>query len=277
MITLKEKLGLNGRLTLLIPYVIIASLFIIAPLVFLVVKAATPIGNGVDNWEIVKEPNTWKIMGDSIWIGLAASGVTLVIGVPFAYVVATSKNKIFKNMSIALMVSPLFIFTIAKAFAVRSLLVAMFDDVVMDNPIVMILGLAYLFIPFMIIPIYSVFVDMPTSLLEASNDLGYSGPKTLFKVVLPYGMKAIISGFAIVFMLAATNIVVSDKMLPKSYGRHHRLIGNLINEHAHPSNKFDIAAASTLALVTIAVISAIYAGIYVVPSLIRKVRGGVNV
>ena len=276
MIRLKEKLGLNARLSLLIPYLVIASIFIITPLVFLIIKSTTPVGQGVDNWELVKEKSTWDIMLKSVWIGLAAALVALIIGVPYAYIAATSKSKKFKNLSIALMVSPLFIFTIAKAFAIRGLIVSMFDEKALNNEIVMVFGLAYLFIPFMIIPIYSVFSNMPKSLLEASNDIGYSTIKTIFKVVIPYGIKAIVSGLAIVFMLSATNIIVSDKLLAQ-YGIHHKLIGNLINDHAHPANKFDIVAASTLALITIGTISSIYLAIYLLPVIIRKLKGGVNV
>lgn len=276
MSKLKDRLGLNGRLSLLIPYVIIASLFIIAPLVFLIVKAATPIGG--DNFAIVKDNSTWKIMSRSVWTGFASAGACMLIGVPFAYFVATSKQGFFKMFSIALMISPLFVFTIAKAFALRGTLIYMFDGAdgkSLNNEVVMFFGMAYLYLPFFIIPVYSVFTEMPKSLLEASHDQGYNSFKTLFKVVIPYGSKAILSGFAIVFMLSATSIVISDKLLPS--GTQHRLIGNLINSHAHPVNKFEIASASSLALITIAVISGIYLVVQTIPWAIIKIKGGVNV
>lgn len=277
MIRLKEKFGLNGRLGLLIPYMILATLFIVAPLIFLIVKAATPVeGN---NMAIVNDPSTWKIMSRSIWTGIVAATICLFIGVPFAYFVATSNNGFFKYFSISLMVSPLFVFTIAKAFALRGTLLYMFDGAdggkALNNNYVMILGMAYLYLPFLIIPVYSVFIEMPKSLIEASNDQGYGSFKTLIRVVVPYGMKAIISGFALVFMLSSTSLIISEKLLPN--GSNHTLIGNLIGKHAHPINKFEIASASSLALITIVIITGIYLMIQVIPTIIRKLKGGINV
>lgn len=274
MSKLKAKLGLNARLSLLFPYIIIASIFIIAPLIFLVIKAATPVGG--DNLAIVKDSSTWKIMSRSIWTGLTAASLALVIGVPFAYFVASSKNIMFKTLSLALMVSPLFVFTIAKAFALRGTLTYMLDDPErLNNEFVMIIGMTYLYTPFLIIPVYSVFVDMPKSLLEASHDQGYNGFWTLFKVIIPYGFKAIFSGFALVFMLSSTSLIISHTLLPG--GDQHRLIGNLIDKHSHPVNKFEIASASSLALVTIGVISGLYVTLSVIPNIVRKLKGGVNV
>lgn len=277
MIRLKEKLGLNGRLSLLIPYVIFASIFIITPIIFLVVKSATPTGG--DNLAIVKDSSTWKIMGRSIWTGTVAGIISLIMGVPFAYFVATSKKGIFKTLSIALMVSPLFVFTIAKAFALKGTLLYMFDGAddgkMLNNSGVMIFGMTYLYMPFLIIPVYSVFVDMPRSLIEASNDQGYNGFKTLFKVIIPYGFKAIFAGFALVFMLSSTSLIISHSLLPD--GSQHRLIGNLIDAHAHPINKFEIATASSIALITILVISGMYVIFELIPTIIRKIKGGINV
>lgn len=277
MIRLKEKLGLNGRLSLLIPYAIFASLFIVAPIIFLVVKAATPVGG--DNVGIIQDSSTWKIMGRSIWTGTLAALISIIIGVPFAYFVATSKSGIFKTLSIALMISPLFVFTIAKAFALKGTLLYMFDGAedgkMLNNEAVMIFGMTYLYMPFLIIPVYSVFVDMPNSLIEASNDQGYNGFKTLFKVIIPYGFKAIFAGFALVFMLSSTSLIISHSLLPD--GSQHMLIGNLINAHAHPVNKFEIASASTIALITILVISGIYVIFQLIPTIIRKIKGGINV
>ena len=276
MIKLRERLGLNARLSLLIPYVVLASLFIICPIIFLIIKAATPIGS--DNFAIVKDQSTWKIMYRSIWTGLTAAALSMLIGVPFAYFVATSKNTLFKTLSISLMISPLFIFTIAKAFALRGTLMYMFDGQdgkSLNNHYVMILGQTYLYMPFLIIPVYSVFIDMPHSLVEASNDQGYGGFKTLFKVIIPYGFKAIMSGFALVFMLSSTSLVISHSLLPN--GVQHRLIGNLIDAHSRASNKFEIATASSIALITIVVISGLYLTIQIIPSLIRKMKGGLNV
>ena len=276
---LKEKLGLNKRLSLLIPYFLISIFFIVTPLIFLIVKASTPISSTFNNWESATSSGTWKVMWHSIWTGLVASFIGILIGVPFAYFVAISKNQTFKTISIALMISPLFIFTIAKILALKGLLLAIFDGDgtgrSVNNDGVIILGFVYIYLPFLVIPIYSVFSTMPKSLIEASTDLGYSQFQTILRAVIPYGLKAILSGFALMFMLSATSIVVSDKLLTNNSG--HLLIGNLINNHAHPSIDSDIVVSSTISLITIVVMSSIYAFIYLLPFAIRKLKGGFNV
>ncbi len=64
----------------------------------------------------------------------------------------------------------------------------------------MIFGLTYLNLPYMIMPLYSVFRDMPENIVEASHDLGNGPIRTLFRVILPYSSKAILSGLGIIFL-----------------------------------------------------------------------------
>ncbi|MFL1037980.1 ABC transporter permease subunit, partial [Mycoplasmopsis synoviae] len=97
-------------------------------------------------------------------------------------------------------------------------------------------------LPLMIMPLYSVFKDMPKNIVEASNDLGYSNFKTIFKVIIPYATKAILSGIAMIFLASATTFVVARKLLPD--GWQNQLIGELINEKINPGNAFDLSSGS---------------------------------
>ena len=277
---LVSKFSLNKRLTLLIPYFLLAAIFIIAPLILLIVKSASPVsdvvtGETLDNWSPIKDGETWKIMWRSIYSGIIAGIITMVIGIPFAYIVSRFNSKLYKTLAIALMISPLFVFTIAKALSLRGVLLSSFDEPSLNSNFVSIIGMAYLYLPFMIIPVYSVFSTMPKSLLEASHDLGDHSFSTLIKVVLPYSLRGIVSGFAVVFMMSATSIVVSDKLLPSGFKQ--QTIGNLINQHSNLANPFDIAKASTISLITIFVMISVYGLIYFVPQLIVKLKGGINV
>lgn len=141
----------------------------------------------------------------------------------------------------------------------------------------MVLGMIYMYMPFMVIPLYSVLNNMPPSLIEASNDLGYGYIKTIFKVIIPYSLKAIFSGIAIVFMLSSTSLVISHTLVND---KTKMLIGNQIDTYsANMQNGVDVANlnGSTLALATIAIVMGIYAMIYLIPWILRKIRGGVNV
>ncbi len=262
--------------SLLVPYLIFAFLFIILPLILIFVYAFKPLNSEhrLENWEIAGKSSTWLIIGRSLGTGLVASIFALIIGFPYAFIVARSKSVIFRTLGLTLILSPLAIFTISKALAVRGLFSAIFDENQLNNNFFIIFGMVYLFLPFMVMPLYQVLKDMPKNILEASEDLGYSKFQTVFKVIIPYCSKAILSGFGIVLMMAATSIIISDKLLPN--GSQKQLIGNLINQFANTANPFDLANASTLVIITLAVLLTIYGIIYGIPYLIsKKKQGGV--
>ncbi|AAT27535.1 spermidine/putrescine ABC transporter permease protein [Mycoplasma mobile 163K] len=273
-----KKFNINTRSSLLIPYFIYSVIFIITPLIFIAVLAFTPVfedGQRFNNFGTIQQGRFWIIMLRSVYLGVLAAVFSLFIAMPFVYIVARSQNKIFKTIAMSLILSPFFIFSLVKVLAIRGLFSAMFDVNSLNNDAFLLLGLIYLYLPFMIIPIYSIFRDMPKNILNASTDLGFSGIKTFFKVVIPYSIKAILSGVGIVFLLAATSIAVSEKLLPVP--GQNQLVGNEINNLANPANPFDIALASNVVLVTLIVMSIIYFLIYLLPILIMKWKGMKNV
>lgn len=265
----------SKRLLLLLPYALIAIMLMILPMIFLLIRAFEPAADNFDNWQIVKLPTMWLIMGRSILVGLLTAIICLLLGFPYAYIIARNKSKRFKIFAIALMISPLFVFTIIKVLALKGLLLALFSEDGLNNLATLVTGLAYLNLPFMIIPLYSVLNSMPDSLLEASEDLGFNHFRNIFKVVIPYSLKAIAAGYALVFMLAATSIIVSQKLIPKNES--FKLIGNLLDNSRIQSKAPDAAIASTIALVTMVIMMLIYFVIYSSPFIIRKLRGKINV
>ena len=171
-----------------------------------------------------------------------------------------------------LIISPLLIFTIAKIFAIRGLfLTFLYNDSYTNAMWFMIIGLVYLNLPFMIMPLYAVLKDMPRNIVEASQDLGYSKFRTMFNVVIPYCFKAIISGITLVFISSATSIVISDKLVSNSNAL--KTVGNLINQYANPGIKLDLSIASTLVILITLVIFGISIILYLIPKLISKFRG----
>ncbi|AEC46244.1 ABC transporter permease [Mesomycoplasma hyorhinis] len=271
------KSSWNLRLSLSLPYIIFSFIFIVIPLLLLFIKSVSPVEfeNNYQsiktNFSVVREASTWLIIWRSVYLGILTALICLIFALPYAFFVSTNKSKAFKIYAISLIVSPLVIFTIAKVFSLRALFVAIFDDEELNNQGFMLLGLVFLNFPFMVIPLYTVFRDMSKNLLEASADLGYNKFQTLIKVALPYGLKAIFSGIALVFLMAATSIVISDKLLPS--GQQNQLIGNFINNSANLANPFDLAKTSSLVLITILVLLEIYGLIYFVPLAIMKFKG----
>lgn len=170
------------------------------------------------------------------------------------------------------------VFTVARIFALKILLLKMYDTPeAMQNKVSMVIGMVYLYMPFMIIPLYSVLQQMPKSLFEASKDLGYNTFSTVFRVVVPYSIKAVFSGLAVVFMMSSTSLVISGTLVKGKESL--TMIGNVIDEKAVNMRQNEMAATqgSILALVTIAVVMVVYGIIYLLPIIMRKLRGGVNV
>ncbi|WP_029512699.1 ABC transporter permease [Mycoplasmopsis iners] len=265
---IKNKLQLNKRLSLALPFVIIAIFFILLPVILIIISALTP-REGFDQYALIKEKNTWVQIWRSLKIGVISSLLCLIIGYPYAYLIALSKNKFLPIYGMSLIISPMIIFTIARIYAIRGLFMSIVDTPeTLNAEWFMVLALTYLNLPLMIMPLYSVLRDMPKNILEASEDLGYGKIRTLFKVVIPYSLKAIISGFGLIFLASATNFVISDKLLPNK--NQLPLIGSIINDYTNPSNQFALSRGSLIVIVVSAIFIGTYALIQFLPKLIAK-------
>ena len=275
---IKEKL--NFRLVAIIPYVIAAAVFIIAPVILLVSKSATH-NDQTSFDEILKDKTMWETLWRSIYLGLAAAFVALLLVFPFVWVVARSKNKTLRVTALSLMISPLFIFTIVKVFSLKVLMLNVIDEPTQlpENQIYLVIGMVYIYSPYMIIPLYSVIKGLPENLINASNDLGFNNFATIFKVVLPYAMKAIFAGVAMVFMLSATTLVMQHVLMSGGKAESVKMIGNTIDDAAKNILLDDYSAirASTISLITVVVMMVVYGAIVFAPQLYRKLRGGTNV
>ncbi|WP_027120894.1 ABC transporter permease [Mycoplasmopsis lipofaciens] len=266
---IKQKLALNKRLALFIPYVIIAIFLIILPLLLILINAFIP-RKDFDSFSLVKERGTWVIISRSLRLGIFSSIFCLLLGFPFAYFVAMSKSKILPVYAMSLVLSPMIIFTIAKIYAIRGFFLSFVPEDNLNAEWFMILAITYLNLPYIIMPLYTVFRDMPRNIIEASSDLGYNKFQTLFKIVIPYSFKAIVSGFSLIFLAGATTFVISSKLLPN--GGILQTIGAVINDYSNPSNQYDLALGSTLVLVVSAVFISCYAVINFAPRIIVKLR-----
>ncbi|TDV23295.1 spermidine/putrescine transport system permease protein [Mycoplasmopsis mustelae] len=274
---IKALFKFDKKAWLFLPYLFIAIFLILLPVLMIIISAFTSTNAfEFDPWVLVKQPNTWNIIGRSLWIGLVSAVLCLLIGFPYAYFVSTSKSKIFKLFALSLIISPMAIFTIARIYSIKGLALAIFHNnpKTLNNELFIIFGLTYLNLPLMILPLYTVFKDMPKNIIEASNDLGYNNVQTMFKVIVPYGTKAILSGLAMIFLASATTFVVSAKLLPD--GSQKQLIGDLINSKLNPGNKYDLSSGSALVIVVSAIFIGVYSLFLLVPKLIFKLKKGAH-
>lgn len=117
-----------------------------------------------------------------------------------------------------------------------------------------VLGMVYNYIPFMILPLYSVMVKIDKSVLEAAQDLGCSAPKTLMRVVLPLSLPGVTSGITMVFVPAISTFIIS-RMLG---GGSNLLIGDLI-EMQFLGNAYNPNLGAAISLVLMVIILLIMA------------------
>jgi putative spermidine/putrescine transport system permease protein len=163
----------------------------------------------------------WRVIGNTLRVAALTSLVCLVLGYPTAVALARSKGAIQALLLVAIIL-PLSVGVIVKAFAWQIVLrrdgvVASFLVMtgVWDKPQLLlftetglVIGAANVFLPFMILPIYSVLKLIDPNLQDAAATLGAPPLYRFFKLAVPMAMPGIISGTAIVFSLAASMYVI---------------------------------------------------------------------
>ncbi|MGL5521743.1 MAG: ABC transporter permease [Metamycoplasmataceae bacterium] len=262
------------RTALFIPYLVFFTVFILIPLVFILITSFLPIPGEESNDSGLIVDGFWPTFWKSILVSIGVSVICFLISMPYVFIISQIQNKSIKISLLLLIISPIITFTLVKILALKGLFTFIFDERSINNSFFLIVGLIYLNLPFMIIPLYNVFNNMPKNLLNASEDLGYNKIQTFIKVVIPYGLKAICSGITIVFLLSVMSIAVSDKLLINP--EQNQTVGNLINGLANPNNPFDMRKASTIILVSMLIMGAIFILINSIPLIYRKIRGGMD-
>ena len=236
---------------LILPYLLIVLVFIIIPIILIFVKSFTPTSAGgiAQNWNFV-DIFIWEKILKSFVIAFVTTIVTVLIAYPFSYFLAFEfKGKITKTLAVLFITAPTWTSFLVKVIGVKTL----FDFIngyqnSTSGDIYTVIGLVYLYIPFMILPIYNILKDMPKNLIYASKDLGRSEWSTFIHVVVPYTKAALISGVTLVFLPCLTVVSVPQFLNSSSSGS---LIGDVIMEEGLLAQTSDIslARASTLALI----------------------------
>ena len=251
-----------------VPYIIWMIVFTIVPLILICCYAFTDTVDGTIqfSFENIKEAFNKNNM-ELIWKSLKMAGictiVCLIIAYPIAMILA-SKDFKDKTILLFLFVIPMWMNFLLRTYAWRYIL----EDVTWLNNILavfgigpvtllftdfaVILGMVYNFLPFMILPVYTVLSKINPRVIEAAQDLGANKVNVFRKVIFPLSLPGVISGVVMVFMPAVSTFVVS-KLLG---GGKYYLIGNIIENYFIESlNGWHKGAAISLVLLVIILIS----------------------
>ena len=244
------------------PYILWMLVFILVPLAMVVYFAFTT-ADGAFTFENIKAVGQYtNIFVRSIYLAAIATVICLVMSYPVAFILARM-NKNTQSTLLMLVMLPMWMNFLLRTYAWMTILgnngilnsflnLLGFESVkLLNTQGAVVLGMVYNYIPYMILPLYSIMVKIDKSVIEAAQDLGCNSIKVLFKVVLPLSLPGIISGVTMVFVPAISTFIIS-KMLG---GGSELLIGDLI-EMQFLGNAYNpnLGAAISLVLMIIVLI-----------------------
>jgi len=190
-----------------------------------------------------------SVFGRSFWLALIATAVCLLIGYPISYMMSKEGPR-FQRIAMVLIMLPMWMNFLLRTYSWMSILenngllnqffswIGLFDLInrifgtdieyfkMIGTQGAVVLGMVYNYLPFMILPIYSVIVKLDNSLLEAARDLGANGAGVFRKVILPLSLPGVLSGITMVFVPSVSTFAISRLL----GGGTQILLGDLIEQ-----------------------------------------------
>lgn len=225
---------------LVTPYGIWLILFTVIPLFLvlyysLTIRTPEGVQFSLENFKRFFDPIYIGVFMHSLWLAVICTVICFVLGYPIAYIISKSSIK-YRNTLLMLFVVPMWMNFLLRTYAWMSLLernglinkfllmlnLPRLD--IMYTDIAVVLGMVYNFLPFMVLPIYTVLIKIDKNLIEAAQDLGAGEANIFKKVIFPLSLPGVSSGVIMVFMPAITTFVISRLL----GGGQFILLGNLI-------------------------------------------------
>lgn len=249
------------------PYVVWSAIFIVIPLLLIVFFSFTSKVNGsfvfsFENFQRLFEPIYFTVFVRSIWLAVLSTILCLILGYPIAYIISKMPIK-KRNILILLFILPMWMNFLLRTYAWMAILgrdglINTLLGYIGIGPIKMLytdgailLGMVYNFLPFMVIPIYTVLIKIDKSLVNAAYDLGANKAQAFRKVILPLSIPGIISGITMVFMPAVSNFVIPNLL----GGGKFMLVGNLIEQQFTTIGNWNFGSALSIFMMILILIS----------------------
>lgn len=227
------------------PYILWMGIFIVVPLVLILYFAFTKGDSqnfstfelSLENFKRFFTPIYLKVLGRSVNLALISTVICLLLGYPAAYIISKEKPR-KRNIMVLMFVIPMWMNFLLRTYAWLTLLgrngvinfliakIGLQPLNLIYNDKAVLLGMVYNFLPFMVLPIYSVLVKIDKNLIEAAEDLGANKTEVFLKVILPLSIPGIMTGITMVFIPAVSTFIISSLL----GGNKYNLIGNLIEQ-----------------------------------------------
>ena len=243
------------------PYLLWSVIFIIVPLVMVAYYAFTDRSGAFSLSSISQIPSYLPTIILSVLYGIVATAICLIIGYPFAYIFSKYSKRRQQTMMLLVML-PMWMNFLIRTYSWMTIL----GDTGIINTILtslgfqqlklintggaVILGMVYNFLPYMILPIYSVISKMDNSLIEAAQDLGSNKIHILRRVILPLSMPGVLSGITMVFVPCVSTFYITQKL----GGGQIVLIGDVIETQFQSANNYNLGASLSFVLMILILI-----------------------
>ena len=239
----------SKRALFAVPYVGWLALFVVAPIVMVVIYAFSTAGGGFTLENFARMGTYATVFTRSFWLALLATLICLLIGYPVAYFISREGPR-FQRVAMMLVMLPMWMNFLLRTYSWMSilentgLLNRLFQSIgliglvnrifgtsydyfpMINTQGAVVLGMVYNYLPFMILPIYSVIEKMDGSLLEAARDLGANGAGVFRKVILPLSLPGVLSGVTMVFVPSVSTFAISRLL----GGGTQMMLGDLIEQ-----------------------------------------------
>ena len=252
------------------PYVIWMGIFIVIPLLLVLYFAITTGDSenfstftlSLDNFRRFFTPTYLKVLSKSINIAFLSTVLCLLLGYPMAFIISKEKPS-KRNIMILMFVIPMWMNFLLRTYAWMTILgkTGFINFIVtklgfapldlMYNDKAVLLGMVYNFLPFMVLPIYSVLVKIDKSLIEAAEDLGANKITVFRKVILPLSLPGVITGATMVFIPALSTFVISSLLSGNKY----TLIGNIIQQQFTQTGDWHFGSSMSVILMIFIIIT----------------------
>ena len=203
------------------PYIIWMGIFVVAPIIFVVIYAFTTTDGYLTLQNFAAMGRFAPVFVRSFSLAFISTIICILIGYPIAYILSREGMRV-QRLMIMLIVLPMWMNFLLRTYAWMSILentgllnrflsfLGLPTLNIINTPTAVVIGMVYNFLPFMILPIYSVIVKIDRSLYEAAQDLGANTISVFRKVVFPMSLPGVLSGIMMVFVPAVSTFVITQ-------------------------------------------------------------------
>ena len=197
------------------------GIIVIAPIIFVLVYAFTTMDGYPTLQNFAVMLGFAPVFLRSFWLAFLSTIICILVGYPVAYILSKERQRT-QRLVLMLLVLPLWMNFLLRTYAWMSILenTGLLNRLlaainlpalnIINTPTAVVIGMVYNFLPFMVLPVYSVMVKIDRSLYEAAQDLGANSVSVFRKIVLPMSLPGVLSGVMMVFVPSVSTFVISQ-------------------------------------------------------------------